>query len=283
MFIRTSEPAATVLLGFTAFFIYPDTASFLTHTEKTYLIGLLETDSQHLATHFEFQFVLQALKDYKTFLQFGICIGYVDKSHVNAREAIFLIFAWTSFLIPTFALALFIPTIINELGFTATKAQLLSVPPFTASTISMFLFGIYSDRQQLRGPYVIAGDFVSLVPVLAVMGAYSAISPALAWIGSNAGGDIKCGVSIAAVIGFATLGGICSSFIYFDPPRFKTGHGTMIGLLTFSMLLTLIAMWNYDRINKLKEKTCREYGITDDNKHEFKNDGDDSPLFRYTL
>lgn len=42
-------------------------------------------------------------------------------------------------------------------------------------------------------------------------------------------------------------------------------------------------MWHYNEINKLKERLCSEGGITDDQKDEFCEDGDDSPLFRYTL
>ncbi|KAI9566944.1 hypothetical protein HD554DRAFT_1081364 [Boletus coccyginus] len=45
------------------------------------------------------------------------------------------------------------------------------------------------------------------------------------------------------------------------------------------MLLTSFAMWDYDRLNKRKDKLCREHGITGD----FREDGDDSPLFRCAL
>ena len=36
-------------------------------------------------------------------------------------------------------------------------------------------------------------------------------------------------------------------------------------------------------MNKQKEKWCREHGITDEHKDEFSEEGDDSPLFRYTI
>jgi len=42
-------------------------------------------------------------------------------------------------------------------------------------------------------------------------------------------------------------------------------------------------MWDYNRINKRKERLCSENGITDDHKDQFREDGDDSPLFRYML
>ena len=53
--------------------------------------------------------------------------------------------------------------------------------------------------------------------------------------------------------------------------------------LTISILLSAFSMWNYNRINEQKEEQCREGGITEDRKDEFRNMGDHSPLFRYTL
>lgn len=133
-------------------------------------------------------------------------------------------FTWTSLLVPGYAIALFTPTIINELGFSAANAQLLSVPPFVGGCVCTILVGTCSDRHQLRGPYVIAGAFVALVGyivlytqtspgasyvgvVLAAAGTFPPIAVILAWASSNAGGDIKRGVAIAMVIGFGNLGG----------------------------------------------------------------------------
>ena len=127
-------------------------------------------------------------------------------------------------LIPGYAIALFTPTIINSLGFSAANAQLLSVPPFVCGCISTILVGVHSDRHRLRGPYVIAGALVALVgyiilytqtgpgvsyagAVLAAVGTYPPIAVILAWASSNAGGDIKCGVALAMVTGFGNLGG----------------------------------------------------------------------------
>ncbi|KAH0828671.1 major facilitator superfamily domain-containing protein [Lanmaoa asiatica] len=258
---------------------YPETASFLNETERRNIVGLLKNDSQYLATHYNLEFVLQALKDYKTYVQSGILIGLV---------------------VPAYAIALFTPTIINELGFSAAHAQLLSVPPFVAGCACTIIVGIYSDIRKLRGPYVIAGTFVAFIgyivldtqtspgasyvgAVLAAVGVFPPIAVVLAWAGSNAGGEMKRGVVIAVSVGLANLGGVCSSFIYLDPPRFHVGHETIMGWLSLSFLLSTFAMWNYNRLNKQKKKLCRENGITEDRQGEFQNMGDDSPLFRYSV
>ncbi|KIJ13101.1 hypothetical protein PAXINDRAFT_100907 [Paxillus involutus ATCC 200175] len=276
------EGITTMIVAFTAFFFmydYPETASFLTEAERRYVMDLLREDSNNLATHYDFKFILQAFKDYKTYVQMGIYIGL---------------------LIPIYAIALFTPTIINKLGFSAARAQLLSVPPFVAGCLFTILVGIYSDKHKLRGPYVIGGAFVSLVgytvlytqsspgvsyagTIIAAAGVFPTIAVHLAWAGSNAGGDLKRGVVIAMVIGLGNLGGICSSFIYLDPPRFHIGHGTIMGWLTLSILLSCFAMWDYRRINEEKEELCLEGGITEDHSDKFRDMGDGSPLFRYTI
>jgi len=276
------EGIATILVAFTAYFFmydYPDTASFLTDAERHYVIEMLKQDSNNLSTEYDLRFVLQALKDYKVYVQVGIYIGL---------------------LVPVYAIALFTPTIINELGYSAANAQLLSVPPFVCGCIFTIMVGILSDKHGLRAPYVIGGAFVSLVgylalytqtsagasyagAVLAAVGVYPTIAVDLAWASSNAGGDVKRGVVLAMVIGLGNLGGICSSFVYLDPPRFHIGHGTIMGFLSLSILLSLFSVWDFKRINRQKEALCREQEITDAKRDEFVNMGDDSPLFRYTI
>ena len=137
---------------------------------------------------------------------------------------VFLTSASARLVIPDYGIALFTPTIINDLGFSAANAQLLSVPVFVAGAICTVLVGIYSDRRQLRGPFVIVGASIAMVgyvilytqtspgisyfgTVLVAMGVFPTIPVDLAWFSSNAGGDIKRGVAIAMVNGFGNIGG----------------------------------------------------------------------------
>jgi hypothetical protein len=206
---------------------YPETASFLTETERAHVIAMLKSDASNLATHYDTKFIWQAMLDYKTYLQIGIYIGFV-----LAEPSVYSISRLAqpcSVLIPIYAIALFTPTIINELGFSAATAQLLTVPPFAAGCVFTILVGIYSDKYQLRGPVVIGCAFVSLIgyivlytqkapgagyagATLAAIGVFPTIAVELAWIGGNAGGDLKRGVVIAMVVGLGNLGGYVSIY-----------------------------------------------------------------------
>ncbi|TFK66245.1 MFS general substrate transporter [Pluteus cervinus] len=276
------EGIVTVVVATASFFFmydYPETATFLTESERVTVVDMLKRDTLGQATHFDMKFVWQAITDYKTYVQIGINMGLV---------------------IPAYAISLFLPTIVNELGFSAAQAQLLSVPPFVIGCVGTISVGFLSDRLNLRGPFIIAGAFVSLVgyiildtqdkpgsayvgTILVAVGVYSTIAVDVAWASSTAGGDVRKGVVIALVIGVGNLGGICSSFIYFDPPRFFAGHGTMMGWLSLTILLSIFTMWDFNHRNKKREEYCKQNGIDESNSSEFADAGSESPLFRFTL
>jgi len=130
----------------------------------------------------------------------------------------------SSVVVPVYAVALFTPTIINNLGFSAAGAQLLSIPPFVCGCISTVIIGVYSDKMNLRGPFVVVGAGASMIgyiiayvtskpgpgyaaAIIAASGVYPTIAVNIAWAGGNAGGDMKRGVVLAMVIGIANLGG----------------------------------------------------------------------------
>ncbi|KAF8639490.1 hypothetical protein AX17_001395 [Amanita inopinata Kibby_2008] len=274
------EGLTTMIVAFASYFFmhdYPGTATFLTDRERRIMIQMLKADTQGLATHYDIKFVWQALSDYKVYVQAAIYVGI---------------------LVPTYAIALFLPTIVRSLGYSAANAQLLMIPPFAAGCVATIAAGLCSDRVNLRGPFIVGGCFVSIVgyiilitqtvpsvayggAVISVVGLYPTIPTGLAWVGSLAGGDVRKGVTLAIVIGLGNLGGVCSSFIYFKAPRFFVGHGTIIGLLTMSITLALFCMWDFDRRNKAKEAYCAQHGLDESRKDEFAELGSESPLFRY--
>ncbi|KAJ7187887.1 major facilitator superfamily domain-containing protein [Mycena filopes] len=276
------EGLATMLVAASSYYFmhdYPETATFLSDTERKQIVYMLKEDSQDLATHYDRKFVWQAFKDYKTYVQIGIYMGV---------------------LIPVYAIALFTPTIVQELGFSAANAQLLTIPPFFAGCIATIGVGFLSDRYNLRGPFIVGPCLVALVgylilyntkspgagyvgAVLAAVGVYPTIAVNLAWAGSIAGGDVRRGVVIAMVIGLGNLGGICSSFIYITPPYFHIGHGTIMGWLGLSIILSCFAMWDHARVNKQREAYCAREGIGAERRAEFRDMGSESPLFRYTI
>ena len=123
-----------------------------------------------------------------------------------------------------YTVALFTPTIIRDLGYSAANAQLLSVPPFACAGVSTMIICFFSDRLNLRGPFLALCSTISLIGyiiayttsqpgpgyvaiIFAASGVFPSIALLLAWTGGNAGGNMKRGVVLALVIGLGNLGG----------------------------------------------------------------------------
>jgi MFS family permease len=276
------EGLITVIVAFVShFFIQdcPETATFLTEEERQFVIQALEDDSKGQASHFSAKFVWQALADWKTYVQAVISLCA---------------------LINGYAVSLFTPTIVHDLGYSAAKAQLLSVPPFACAGVVTIIICFYSDKANLRGPFVVLCSMISMTGFIiayntskpgpgyaatffAACGAYPNAAIVLAWAGGNAGGNMKRGIVLALVIGLGNLGGICSSFIYYQPPRFHTGHGTVMGCLGTGIVCSCIMMWKYKRLNREKEELCAREGINESMKDMYRDLADKSPLFRYVI
>jgi len=276
------EGLLTIIIATVSYFFmhdYPATATFLTPQERQIVVQMLKEDSQSLATHYDTKFVWQALLDYRAWVQ--------------ALLYLYL-------LVPVYAISLFLPTIINSLGFSAADAQLLTIPPFVAGCIATISVGYLSDKYNLRGPFIIGGCLVSLVgyivlitetrpgpgyagSFIAAVGIFPTVAVSLAWAGSTAGGDVRKGVTLAIVIGLGNLGGICSSFIYLQAPRFFVGHSVCIALLTMAIFVTLFIMWDFQRLNKARDAYCASHGLDESRRDEYAELGSESPLFRFTI
>ena len=124
------EGLFTVVCAILTYFIlsdFPDTAKFLSEPERVWVIRKLRADMKFSAggEKFKGRFVKQSLLDWKTWLAMGIYMGFDG---------------------PLFAFSLFTPTIINQLGYTSTAANLLSVPVYVWSCLVTVVVGFLGDR-----------------------------------------------------------------------------------------------------------------------------------------
>ncbi|KAF8196839.1 major facilitator superfamily domain-containing protein [Mycena galopus ATCC 62051] len=260
---------------------YPSTATFLTSAEREHLIDVLRQDTLGEPSHFEIKFVWESLRSINSWFQALIYLGLI---------------------VPLYSFTLFLPTIIYTMGFSATNAQLLTIPLYAAGCVSTVFFGALSDRAQTRGAFVSALSLFAMTGyimllatdpekrpavgyagcIIAAMGVFPCIPLMLAWSGGNAGGSLKKAVTLALVNTVGNLGGLCASFVYRtqDTPRFRLGHGLMLGFLCLTCFGSLFGTLLYRRLNQAKERICAEKNISLDRKAEFSSLGIDSPLFR---
>ena len=151
------EGLATILVGMLSFWMvhdFPDDAKFLSDADRARVIRRLKVDKQSSAEHeaFKMAYFWAAVKDWKTWLGAIIYMG--------ADE-------------PLYSFSLFLPTIINDLGYTSTKAQLLSVPPYAAAAILTITIGYIADRTQQRGLCNIGVSFLGIIGFAMLLGGNS--------------------------------------------------------------------------------------------------------------
>ncbi|KAG0138353.1 major facilitator superfamily domain-containing protein, partial [Tuber indicum] len=281
------EGLATVLIGMISFWIvvdFPDDAKFLSPEDRARVLRRLRDDQQSSAEHEDFKtfYLWQSLKDWKTYTGMLIYMG-VDGA--------------------LYAFSLFLPSIIKEMGYSATRAQLLSVPPYAAACILTILVGWRADRSNRRGVFNIATSLLgvagfsillgsnsaalSYVAVfLGALGIYPCIPNTITWVSNNVEGVYKRGVTLGFVIGWGNLNGVMSSNVYrqVDAPRYRLGHGIVLGYLAIGLLGGSVLNWVLlRRENERRRNGERDAWVQGLNRKEVEYLGDQRPDFLYTL
>lgn len=221
-------------------------AQFLTEEERSEVQKRLREDSGHLSNEFNIKYVWQAIKDWKIYIHMLICMaGFC----------------------PIYSIALFLPTIIKNMGYTSNSAQLMSVPPYCFACVFTIAASWYADRVRQRGIFLLGFQLVGILgfgllvgtsksstqyagTILAAVGKslgdsergkhtyfwpgiYPQIPLGLAWNSSNIGGSLKRGTGIAMQVMGGNCGGIVASYVYLsrDGPRYTIGHSILIGFV----------------------------------------------------
>ncbi|KAI0050670.1 MFS general substrate transporter [Auriscalpium vulgare] len=255
------EGLATVLVAIASFWVlqdFPDNAEFLTEAESVFIVRRLQDDMQFSAggEKFKMAYVRQALTDWKTYIAMGIYMGFDG---------------------PLFAFSLFTPTILNELGFKATAANLLSVPVYAWACIMTCVIGFLGDRLGQRGyinlalfgtglvGYIILiasrNAAVSYFAVyLAAASIYPTIPNSVAWVSSNVEGSYKRSAVLGMAIGFGNLNGAVTSNVYRskDKPWYSLGHGIVLAYIGIGFFCSLAYMLLLRRENGLRERGARD-------------------------
>ncbi|KAF2849498.1 high-affinity nicotinic acid transporter [Plenodomus tracheiphilus IPT5] len=280
------EGLLSILVSIVAYWCiydYPATAQFLTSKERTEVQRRLDEDHGHLSNDFDVKYVYQALTDWKIYIFMLICMaGFC----------------------PIYSFALFLPTIIKNMGYTANDAQLMSVPPYVCACIFTISASRYADKLHKRGIFMLAFQLIGITgfamlaatsrpsvqyagTVLAAIGIYPQIPLGMAWNSGNIGGSVKRGTGIAMQVMGGNCGGVIASYVYLsrDGPRFVVGHGLLIGIISMAFCLTLF-MSTWCRLeNARRDKIALERGdreLTEEEKLSERELADNVLWFRYT-
>lgn len=205
------------------------------------------------------------------------------------------------------SLPVFLPTIINEMGFNAIDSQGLTAPPYFLS----FLFTIFTtwvaDRTQQRGIMII---FLSIVGgigyvllatckgvgpryfgvFLAASGVFPCIANILPWVINNQGSDTRRGMGIVILNLIGQCGPLLGTRIFpkTDGPRYVKGQAICAGFMFFNGLLALslrtLLVWENKRLDKkYGSQAERVASGTEGQKEGAFAEENYGPAFRYVL
>ncbi|KAL3450561.1 hypothetical protein BJX65DRAFT_294221 [Aspergillus insuetus] len=187
------------------------------------------------------------------------------------------------------------------MGYSATHAQLLSVPPYIAAAIFCIIGSFLADRFHTRGyillaftPITITG-FTILATVklssvryfalfLATTGAFTCSPILLAWVSGNAAGPAVRAVVTGYAVGIANLGSIIATWTYLpaQAPYYTAGHWMNFGAACILFGVVGCNMVYLVRENRLRMAGKRDYRVTGASRAEVERLGHLHPEFRYT-
>ncbi|KAF2868954.1 major facilitator superfamily domain-containing protein [Massariosphaeria phaeospora] len=277
------EGLMTLLIGIAAKFWvtdWPETASFLTEPERALLIARLSQDSgDAIMNRLDKPAARRIFRDPKIYLGTVAYFGIVNTGYAGS---------------------FFIPTIVKELGYTSSAAQIRSIPIFVVATVTAIVAAWITDRLRHRYFFCIFGLCVASVGYilllaqahlsaavkyfalfLVVPGGYITQPILVVWMSNLVSGHYKRSVSAAMQVGFGNIGGIVASnvFLQRESPTYRTGYGVSLGLLWICGVACTALFFLVRAENRKRDRGERDYRLSE---ADADNLGDDHPGFRLT-
>ncbi|KAE8384490.1 major facilitator superfamily domain-containing protein [Aspergillus alliaceus] len=206
-----------------------------------------------------------------------------------------------------YATALFIPSIVNSLGYSGIDSQIHSIPVWAVAAVVTMTVSFLTDRMRHRYGFIMFGVvFASIgyiillcqgplsgglnvhVRYMAVFfvttGCYIVQPVTIVWMANNLSGHYKRAIGLAIQIGFGNIGGIIASNIFNrdDAPLYTVGYGVSLAMMVLCGVMCTIFAAGLLIENKKRDQGKRDHRLLLD-EGILNNLGDDDPRFRFSL
>lgn len=169
-----------------------------------------------------------------------------------------------------FGLAVFAPSIVNSLiKNQPIRAQLLSVPPFAVAFVVSLAAAFVSDRYGQRGACIAIFATIGIIGYaifltnsdpninyfalfLQTVGAYGCPAALSAWTANNFSPHYKRATALAIVFIMSISGGILSTWIFTDPPRYLRATRINLAFAVCEVVLAGVNVAYLRRVNQTK-------------------------------
>ncbi|KAK5131528.1 hypothetical protein LTR08_000855 [Meristemomyces frigidus] len=210
------------------------------------------------------------------------------------------------------SLPVFLPTILEEMGFSGVTAQGLSAPPYFLSWIVTIATTWYADKTQQRGLMIMAMSIIGGIGYImlaashsvgvryagtyfAAAGVFPVIGNILPWVMNNQGSDSRRGAGMVLLNLVGQTGPLLGTRVYpaSQGPYFVEGHSVCAAFLFFTTLLALglrtLLAWENKKLDReygtIDEQRARAAGGVDEGAKVQAEQGDENygPMYRYVL
>ncbi|TFY57815.1 hypothetical protein EVJ58_g6795 [Rhodofomes roseus] len=281
------EGAVTCVVSVVLYFTisdFPEEVTWLTPEEKEFVKARLHADVGQSRRHdpLTTRSVLNVFKDWKIiaggFMYFGL-------------------------IVPAYGYAYFAPSIIQGLGHSSIRTQLLSVPPWACAFALAMITATASDHLRHRFAFVLLPTAVALTGFiillvvhdntklqyaalfLSAMGTYSAMPMIVCWFNTNLGGHQRRAVGTAWQVGFGNIGGIIAvyAFLSKDAPKYITGYSICIAFICLSVVADVVYFFGLTAENRRRSRAEAQASAVLLSADEKTKLGDLNPDYRYFL
>ncbi|KAF7594720.1 hypothetical protein BBP40_008613 [Aspergillus hancockii] len=304
------EGLATVAIAVISKFIvvdWPEAAEFLTEDERSLLLARLKDDQgEARMNRLDKKSMQRAFSDPKIYLGLATpvprSLPYVESPPTNfTKQQPTSPIMYFGIVNTGYAVSFFTPTILHQLGYTAVRAQVMSIPVYIVATVTTLSAALLSDHLRHRYLFTLTGCLVATtgyivllsqanVPVGAryfaifavTAGGYLTQPILMGWLSNNMAGHYKQSIASAMQIGFGNCGGLVASNVFFEgeKPGYRTGYGVSLGMVWVCGISCAVFLGWLVRENRIREEGGRDYRL--ELEDERGNLGDDYPGFRFT-
>jgi len=287
------EGTVTALIGIISFFILPRspaTANFLSPEEQVVLLARLRADKPET----------RAVKYEDERFDWA----QVKRALLNTPQLWILGLGLFGNGMTLFGLAYFLPSIVGGFGYSSTKTQLMTVPPYAVAFVVTMTVSFFSDRYRMRGPVIIGMSAVALIGFglfyanksvqisylglfFAVTGVYCTAPSFCTWIPNNSAPHYRRAALLAMSLILTNVGGIASTWLFPTSAAPKYQGGTIADLVCAAVPLIcgVINMIFIHQGTKRKQERREEIlaPYAGDEQRAWRELGDNHPDFKWLL
>ncbi|KAK0617691.1 major facilitator superfamily transporter [Immersiella caudata] len=232
------QGSLTCMLAVVAWFWLPtgpETAWFLSEEQREWVVERVQPGESATKKQpgISWKDVTETMRDWKLWfvLVFNICAS-----------------------VPATAFSIFLPLVVQGMGYSSLEANLMSVPPAVCGAIGLYLFALSSDSRRERGCHILAALVIALAGLVSVVtvstnpakyaalclflfGSYVPAPLTTAWLSENTPAPGKR-LLVLGVNGWGNLAGVIGSQLYRAEyaPEYRKPFFATLGFMTAALV-----------------------------------------------